>query len=122
MASVPDGIWTSVNVASGNCSQIARSSAATLRHLNLNMYRAGSVACAAFCQLILVTTGHSLWHLSATHSFLRLRIAYRRRSNTTSLTARRNARRPEPAAKDQPIEIDVAGGVSTAGAARSVIG
>ncbi len=49
-------ICTSVNTASGNCSQTPRSSVAMVSHPNVNMYRPGSVTRPAFCQLILLTT------------------------------------------------------------------
>src|SRR5882757_6138419 len=48
---------TSVNEACGNCRQIARSSAVTVSHPNLNMYRPGSVTRPALCHVTLLTTG-----------------------------------------------------------------
>src|SRR6202048_3384854 len=47
-------VLTSVNVASGNCRQIAKSSAVTVSQPNLNMYRPGSVTRPAFCHVILL--------------------------------------------------------------------
>ena len=47
-------VLTSVNVASGNRRQIAKSSAVTVSQPNLNMYRPGSVTRPAFCHVILL--------------------------------------------------------------------
>jgi hypothetical protein len=48
-----------VKVASGNRSQIARSSAATVSQPNLNMYRPGSATRPALCHVILLTNDHN---------------------------------------------------------------
>ena len=45
--------------ACGNCRQIARSSAVTVSHPNLNMYLPGSVTRPALCHVTLLTTGRS---------------------------------------------------------------
>ena len=55
-----DGSLTSVNAASGNCRQIARSSAVMVSQPNLNIYRPGSVTRPAFCHVTLVTTDQPL--------------------------------------------------------------
>ena len=47
-------VLTSVNAASGNCSQIARSSADIVSHPNVNMYRPGSVTRPTFCHVTLL--------------------------------------------------------------------
>jgi hypothetical protein len=49
---------TSVNAAFGNCSQTARSSAVTVSHPNLNMYRPGSVTRPTCAQVTLLTANH----------------------------------------------------------------
>jgi hypothetical protein len=51
-----DGRLTSVNDASGNCRQTARSSAVMVSQPYRNMYRPGSVTRPAFCHVTLLTT------------------------------------------------------------------
>ena len=55
-ASGDDGRLTSVNDASGNWRQTARSSAVTVSQPYLNMYRPGSVTRPALCHVTLLTT------------------------------------------------------------------
>jgi hypothetical protein len=56
--SVAAAVVTSVNAAFGNCSQTARSSAVTVSHPNLNMYRPGSVTRPTCAQVTLLTANH----------------------------------------------------------------
>ena len=58
MTSVAAAVVTSVNAAFGNCSQTARSSAVTVSHPNLNMYRPGSVTRPTCAQVTLLTANH----------------------------------------------------------------
>ena len=48
----------SVNAAFGNCSQIARSSAVTINHPNVNKYRPGSATRPTCAHVILLTANH----------------------------------------------------------------
>src|SRR5260370_27622288 len=56
--SVAAAVVTSVNAAFGNCSQTPRSSAVTVSHPNLNMYRPGSVTRPTCAQVTLLTANH----------------------------------------------------------------
>ena len=56
--SVAAAVVTSVNAAFGNCSQTARSSAVTVSHPNLNMYRPGSVTRPTCAKVTLLTANH----------------------------------------------------------------
>jgi hypothetical protein len=56
--SVAAAVVTSENAAFGNCSQTARSSAVTVSHPNLNMYRPGSVTRPTCAQVTLLTANH----------------------------------------------------------------
>ena len=60
-ASGSDGSSTSVKAASGNCRQIARSSAVTVSQPYLNMYSPGSVTRPARCHVTLLTTDQPPW-------------------------------------------------------------
>src|SRR5439155_8466704 len=96
----------SVNDASGNCCQIARSSAVMVSQPYRNMYRPGSVTRPALCHVTLLTTDCPSLPLGA--EFLKNHIT--------------TIRRPEPADRMRvvyPVTMDSAGGDSVAFGARS---